>query len=195
MAMTAVDDPTPQIHRAQLEDEALAIRAGRDFEAFAELYRRHMCRIYRFVRSQTPNDQTAEDVTAHVFFKALDGADSFRAEGSYRAWLFRIAHNTLSTWRSRRPSNLVTVGDVPDEPDPTPSPQSQVISGETRRLVWDTVGLLPRAQREVVALHYLEDFSIGEVAELTSRTKGAVRILLHRGRQKLRQVLEREMAT
>ncbi|MFN2488299.1 MAG: RNA polymerase sigma factor [Actinomycetota bacterium] len=174
----------------EVDDETLAERAPKDFEAFAELYRRYLCPVYRFVRSQVPDDATAEDLTAHVFFKALSSAGTYRAEGSYSSWVFRIAHNSLSTWRERAGRSPVVSDDMPDEIDPTPSPASQVIVGEARGLVWDTVAALPPAQREVVALRYIQDFSIEEVADITDRSRGAVRILLHRARARLRKALD-----
>ena len=175
---------------AEAEDRTLARRASKDFEAFAELYRRYLCPIYRFVRSQVPDEPTAEDLTAHVFFKALSSAGTFRGEGSYSAWLFRIAHNSVASWRQRATRSDVVTEEVPDEVDPTPSPASQVIVGEARDLVWDTVAQLPPAQREVVALRYIQDFSIEEISDITSRSRGAVRILLHRARTRLRKALE-----
>ena len=177
-------------HPREPGDSVLARRAGRDFEAFAELYRRYLCPIYRFVRSQVTDEATAEDLTAHVFFKALSSAGTFRGEGSYSAWLFRIAHNSIASWRQRETRSDVVTEDVPDEVDPTPSPASQVIVGEARGLVWDTVAQLPPAQREAVALRYIQDFSIEEISDITSRSRGAVRILLHRARTRLRKALE-----
>jgi len=172
------------------DDRTLARQAPKDFEAFAELYRRYLCPLYRFVRSQVGDDATAEDLTAHVFFKALSSAASYRGEGSYSAWLFRIAHNSLASFRERQSRSVVVTEEVPEEVDPTPSPASQVIVGEARDIVWDTVAQLPPAQKEVVALRYIQDFSIEEVSEITSRSRGAVRILLHRARTRLRKALE-----
>ncbi|MGH2819257.1 MAG: RNA polymerase sigma factor, partial [Actinomycetota bacterium] len=149
---------------------------------------------YRFIRSQTSNDEAAEDVTSHVFFKALSSAHTYRADGSYAAWLFRVAHNALATWGSRS-GKSVAVEELPEGIDPTPSPVSQVIVGEARDAVWQSVAELPPAQREVVALRYLKDFSIEEVARITNRTRGAVRILLHRARSRLRKTLERKGIT
>jgi RNA polymerase sigma-70 factor (ECF subfamily) len=170
-------------------DEQLAERAAADFEAFEELYRRYIVRMYRFLRSQTPDDATAEDLTAQVFFKALSSAASFRGDGSYKSWIFRIAHNTLSTWRSRR-GRALTVEQVPEKVDPGPTPVSHAIAREERDLVWEEVEALPAAQQEVITLHYAEDLSIEEVARVTKRTRGAVRILLHRARNRLRHALE-----
>ncbi len=174
---------------SHMEDEELARRASRDFEAFGELYRRYMCPIYRYVRSQVPH-QLAEDVTAQIFFKALKSADSFRGESRYQAWIFRIARNTIST--SRKPKREVSFGhhDLPEAADPSPSPASQAVLEESRRVLTRTVSGLPPAQREVVALRYLSDLSIEEVAQITSRSRGAVRILLHRARVRLRHALE-----
>ncbi|HYZ46225.1 MAG TPA: RNA polymerase sigma factor [Actinomycetota bacterium] len=174
----------------EADEKILAHKAGKDFEAFAELYRRYLCPIYRFVRSQVSDDATAEDLTAHIFFKALSSAGTFRGEGSYSAWIFRIAHNSIASWRERSTRAAVVTEEVPDEVDPTPSPASQVIVAEARDLVWDTVAQLPPAQREVVALRYIQDFSIEEVSEITRRSRGAVRILLHRARTRLRKALE-----
>jgi RNA polymerase sigma-70 factor (ECF subfamily) len=172
------------------DDHVLAASASEDFEAFAELYRRYLCPVYRFVRSQIADESAAEDVTAQVFFKALSSASSFRGDGSYQAWLFRIAHNSISTWRTRKSKSAVVLDEIPETEDPTPSPASQAIVGEARDLVWRKVSELPSAQREVVALRYIQDFSIEEIAKITRRTRGAVRILLHRARSRLRKALE-----
>ncbi len=171
-------------------DDVLAARAPHDFDAFAELYRRHLDRIYRFVRSQVPDDSTAEDLTAQVFFKALSSAGSFRGEAAYRSWLYRIAHNVVATWGRQRARSPLVVEDLPESEDLTPSPATQAIAGEQRAMVRAKVAELPPAQREVVALRYLEEFSIEEVADVTDRSKGAVRILLHRARLRLRRSLE-----
>lgn len=177
-----------------LSDETLASRSHEDLDSFAELYNRYLCRIYRFVRSQTPDESTAEDLTAHTFFRALSSAGSFRGDGTYRSWLFRIAHNTLVSWRRKRSSDPITLDELPDHMDPSPSPATLALDSEEKRLVWSLVSSLPARQREVLALRYLEDLEVGEIAAVTGRTRGAVRITLHRARNGLRQALEQKTA-
>jgi RNA polymerase sigma-70 factor (ECF subfamily) len=194
---TGDERPAPMLvvatHEADLcdvADEVLAGRADTDLEAFSELYDRYLCRIYRFVRSQTADEATAEDLTAHTFFRALSSASSFKARGSYRSWLFRIAHNTVATWRAHRSKAPVVVEEVPERSDPDPSPASIVVSGEERSVLWKLVSALAPAQREVLALRYLEDLTTAEIADVTGRSHGAIRILLHRARNSLRKALE-----
>lgn len=170
-------------------DELLAVKAAVDFAAFSELYQRYLNPIYGYVRSQTPDDTVAEDITAHVFFKALSSAATFRADGSYRSWLFRIAHNSISSWRERS-GRALAVADVPEKVDPAPSPATQAIASEARSTVWAKVAELPSAQREVITLRYADDLSTEEIASVTDRSRGAVRILLHRAKKRLRHSLE-----
>jgi RNA polymerase sigma-70 factor (ECF subfamily) len=172
-----------------LDADVLAERAETDIDAFAELYRRYLCPIYRFVRAQVNDDATAEDITAQVFFKALRSARTFRAEGSYEAWLFRIAQNSITSWYKDSQRSDIAVEKMPESADPAPSPASHLILEEARGALWRTVAQLPPTQREVVAMRYLSDLSVDEIAKLTRRTRGAVRILLHRARLKLRRLL------
>lgn len=172
-------------------DEVLASRSQEDFEAATELYNRYICPIYRFVRSQVPNDQVAEDLTAHVFFKAFSHSSTFKAEGSYRAWIYRIARNCVSSWRRSAERSTLVVEEFPEAVDAAPSPVSAAISSQERTFIWNTVASLPPAQREVVALHYLRDLTIEEISHVTERSSGAIRVLLHRARNKLRALLDR----
>jgi len=173
----------------RLDADVLAGRANEDIEAFAELYRRYLCPIYRFVRAQVADEATAEDITAQVFFRALRSARTFRGEGSYESWLFRIAQNSITSWYKDRSRGDIAIERVPEEADPSPSPATHLILEEARDALWRTVGQLPSTQREVVAMRYLSDLSVDEIAKLTRRSRGAVRILLHRARGKLRKVL------
>jgi RNA polymerase sigma-70 factor, ECF subfamily len=188
MEIRAVDDVL--LHEA--DDETLAARAAEDFEAFAELYRRYECVVFRVVRARTPSDDVAEDISAHVFFKALINADEWRGDGTYRAWLYRIARNAVSTWHANNGRSAVVLEVVPDLEDPVPTPPTQIVIGEERDLIWRRVSELPDAQREAVVLRYLKEHSIEEIAAITKRTKGAVRILLHRARCRLRKQMNTE---
>lgn len=184
MAVAMTSAPTEGV-----DDEELAARAARDFAAFAALYERYLEPVYRYVRAQTRDRATAEDLTAQVFLKALNAAGTFKGEGSYRSWIFSIARNTVTSWRADRRRKLVPIEQLPEHPDPAPSAQSLAIASEERALLWTAVARLPEAQREVVRLRYRAELTIDEIARRTRRSSGAVRVLLHRARTRLGHVL------
>lgn len=79
---------------SDLDDEALAQRAQQETELFGELYRRYAKEIERFVHSRVSDPVLAEDIASKVFSKALQALPRYK-EGSFRAWLYRIARNTI----------------------------------------------------------------------------------------------------
>jgi len=162
----------------------------RDADAFAHIYDRYGERINHFIRARVPDDVTAEDLTAHVFYRALTSASSFRGEGTYRAWIFQIARNTISTWRERG-TREIPVEELPDEPDMAVTPLTIALEGEERDEIRRQVAELPQAQQEVVRLRYWKDLSVDEIAAITRRSSVAVRQLLHRARRQLKRTLSR----
>ena len=171
------------------QDEALAQRVPSDLRAFAELYRRYRKPIYAYLSARTKDAATAEDLTAQVFFKALSAGDTFRGRGSYRAWLYQIARNTLTNWRTEKARLQIPVADLPEDSDQEDSPSVITLAQEEQALLWDTVAELSDAQREVVRLRFWKELTIEEIASRTGRTTGAIRVLLHRSLRSLRKRL------
>ena len=157
--------------------------------SFVDLYDRYHAPVLRYLRARTRDDATAEDLTAHVFLKAFSAADSFRREGAYRSWLFRIARNTLLNHRTARARSQIPMAKLPDEPAEEDSPTVAALAQEESELLWNVVAELPEAQREVVHLRFLNDLSVEEIARSTGRTRGAIRVLLHRSMTSLRKRL------
>ena len=78
-------------HTKEQDEIDLARQASRDVEAFAELYRRHLTRVYRYHLAHVGNVKDAEDLTSQTFMAALEGIRSFRGTGSFAAWIMGIA--------------------------------------------------------------------------------------------------------
>lgn len=169
-------------------DDVLARRAGTDDEAFAELYRRYVDGIYRYMRYQAPEEE-AKDLTAQVFFHAYRASDQFRGDSSYRSWLFRIGHNTLVSFRRKRLATPLPVEAIP-EPEDGSDDRPDRPGAELRRTLWSIVGELSPHERELVELRFVEDLSPKEIARVTGHTPGAVRVRLHRLLGRLRRRLE-----
>ncbi len=170
------------------DDELLARGVDSEASAFAELYERYLQPVQRYVRSRVADEATAEDLTAQIFVKTFESAESYRGEGSFRSWIFQIARNTISSWRRSKRRSEIPVEEIPEVSlvdDPL-----EVASGlDGDDIVLATIAELPRAQREVVTLRYWKDLTIDEIARVTRRSTGAVRQLLHRARNRVRRRL------
>ena len=90
---------TDVVEPGQPGERDLVIQAKSDPEAFGELYRRHVDRIYNYHYRHTSNRADAEDLTSRTFYRALRSLQSYRETGApFQAWLYRIAHNLLVNW-------------------------------------------------------------------------------------------------
>lgn len=180
----------PDREAAWLEDAALVERARVDPEAFGSLYDRYCDQIFRFTYRRLPDRESAEDVTAEVFFKALRAIDAYQPTvAPFSAWLYRIAANAVTDYlRARRvPAPLEAVVEQPDRADPV---DEQAMNRVEADRVWAAVDRLTDAQRTAVILRLGHDLPIAEIAAMMERSEGAVKLLLNRGLTAVRGYLD-----
>jgi RNA polymerase sigma-70 factor (ECF subfamily) len=169
---------------ARVADPDLAdVRAAQaDRAAFATLYRRYLDRVYGYAFYQLGDHHDAEDVTERIFLAALRALPGFRDQGStFRAWLFRIAHNTVANAhrsRSRRPAEPMPDGF--ERPAPDADPARLVAMADELQIVRRAIDQMPDDRRQVILLRFVDELSTAEIGEVLDRSPGAVRVLLHR---------------
>ena len=167
------------------------VRAAQaDRAAFGALYRRYLDRVYGYCFYLLGDHHDAEDATERTFMAALAAIDRYRDEGaSFRAWLFRIAHNQLvNALRSRgrrRASSLDGVA----EPIADVDPAGVVGIAEESRRLRRALEALPDDRRQVVILRFVDGLSAREIGAVLGRSEGAVRVLQHRALRQLAGIL------
>ena len=157
--------------------------AQRNRAAFDALYRRYVDRVYSYAFYQLGDHHDAEDATERTFLAALRAIRSYRDEGAtFRAWLFRIARNTIANaqrTRSRRRVEPMTA--IQDEPHAIDAdPAGMAVRAEDARRVRAALAHLPDDRRQVVLLRFVDGLSAREAGLVLDRSEGAVRVLLHR---------------
>ncbi len=199
---------------AQTEaDLAAALRAG-DEAAFAALVDRYGSVMTRVAYSFVGDREVAAEVVQDTWVAVLQGIDRFEGRSSVRTWVFRILTNIAKTRGIREhrstpvsalpaaervvPADRFLPDDHPDwpqhwqrPPQPWPdSPEESLLSGEVRTLVHRELDRLPPQQRVVVSLCDVDGYDAAEVCMLLDLTPANQRVLLHRGRARIRQALE-----
>src|SRR5437660_2212870 len=171
------------------DEQALVERAKRDPNAFGELYDRYVLQMYRFVYSRVRDQAAAEDVTSEVFMKALKSIGKYQDTGKpFSAWLYQIAVNSVADrYRAARP-----VEDIDEQRDLAiggPALEDVAAQRDELRRIWGVVETLPKQPAVAVVLKFQEDMKIEDIAVAMGKSPGAVKLLIHRGVTRVRQVM------
>lgn len=155
----------------------LSARRG-DRDAFEALYRRFHRLVHGILLTRLPRAD-AEDVAQEVFLAAWERLDDLRDAGGFGGWVAAIARNrATSHLRARREAAALPE----DLPGGTPSEAGALA-------VLSAIRRLPEAYREPLVLRLVEGMTGPEIARQTGLTEGSVRVNLHRGFAKLREIL------
>jgi RNA polymerase sigma-70 factor, ECF subfamily len=183
------------------------LRSG-DEAAFVTLVGRYQPSLLRVARAYVPSDAVAEEAVQDTWMGVVRGIDRFEGRSSFKTWLFQIAVNRA---RSLGSSEVRTVPLEDPEPAVSPSrfdskgawslppePWESVIDERLMAQSWlpcikTALDGLPSRQREVVVLRDVEGMASDDVCEVLGISEGNQRVLLHRGRSRLRSLLEGEL--
>jgi RNA polymerase sigma-70 factor, ECF subfamily len=190
---------------AARDDLIEGLRRG-DEQAFAALVRREGGRMLATARRLLGNEPDAQDAAQEAFLQVHRAIGSFAGEARLSTWLHRIVVNAaLMKLRRRRRKPEQPIDDLMPQFDETGSwlrPGSGwersgdelLESAECRASVRGAIGRLPESYRQVVMLRDIEGFDTDETANAVGASPNAVKVRLHRARQALRALLEREFA-
>jgi RNA polymerase sigma-70 factor (ECF subfamily) len=179
-----------EVEPTREEEAALVARAKHDPQVFGQLYALHVRRIYNYVYYRTGNHHDAEDLTARVFYRALQHIGRYQERGApFSAWLYRIAHNAVANWhRDKRGSQTVALEDL-GQLEQGDDPFRLAERSEERAHLMQLVHRLPPERQQLLVLKFVERYSNQEIGEIMGRTEGAIKSLYHRTLLALRKDL------
>lgn len=168
-----------------------AARAGNP-RALSALFRDTQPLVLRYLRAREP--RVAEDLASEVWLGITAKLGTFEGdEAAFRSWVFTIAHRRVADHRrkqGRRRTDPVP-GDQLDGVAPQDTAVDAIEELTAQEAIRRLVAPLPPDQAEVVLLRVVADLPVAEVARITGKSPGAVRVLQHRALQKLAAVTTR----
>jgi len=180
-----------------------------DTAAFAEVYGGLNPNLMRVAMSITGNRATAEDVAQETWLAVIEKLPTFNGDAPLRHWILRILSNKARTRATRdgrtiplEPANsdagerFTSSGDWAVAPTlwDEITPERLLAGRQSWDLVQRAIGQLSEAQQAVLSLHEQENLSAAVCAEILGMSAGNVRVQLHRAREKIRQILDGEIA-
>ena len=175
------------------EEQDILLRASQgNLEAFGLLYEKYVERIFNYVYYRTGNVHDAEDLTARVFYRALNHIRTYADRGvPFSAWLYRIAHNLVANWhRDRSRHQEIPLSDAPTIHYKGEPPEVALMQTQERDALLRLIRHLPSERQHLLILKFVEHMSNTEIGETMGRSEGAVKSLYHRTLLALRDELE-----
>lgn len=168
--------------------ELLEAWRGGDARAGTALFERHFENLYRFFRNKA--EGAVDDLIQQTFLRCVESRDRIRGESSFRTYLFTIAHHELyAFWRKRAREEITDFSERSVE-DLATSPSGVVARHREQQLLLSALRAIPLELQVVLELHYWEELSGPELAEVLAIPEGTVRSRLRRGREALEEKMK-----
>lgn len=168
----------------------------KDKDAFAQAYDLYADKIFRFIFLKISNKIEAQDLTSRVFLKAWEYIlkKEIKEIKTLGALFYQIARNLIiDYYRSNANKNDIFLSEA-EELEKTMKDEKvdllrdQLIKADLEQIK-KALAELREEYREVIVFHYIEELSIGEIAGIIGKSKGAVKVLLHRAIKNIKRIL------
>jgi len=158
---------------------------------YSKIYDQYIAKIYRFIFIKVNSQEIAEDLASETFLRGWERLKELDGKiDNLPASLYQIARNlVVDHYREKNNTNLVSA-DSSQIADPRNDLGEKVAFDSDLRIILATMTGLSDDYREVINLHYLDDLSIKETAQILNRPEGTVRVMLHRALKELREQLK-----
>ena len=170
-------------------DEQLMTRAARGSDrAFEELYNRHARRLQGFfVRRLGDDADLAADFMHDTFLRLYAARETYREGRNFRAWLFTIAYNLC---RNHHRNQLTIVSDEGVDITDEASIEVELDTKDLHDALRDILRKLPESYAMLFSLHYEEELTVPQIAQITDLPEGTVKSRLHKTMQIIKQNLK-----
>lgn len=165
-------------------------RAG-DPDAWDVLFRRYQLPLYAYVQELVRDEQASLDIVQEAFINAARHIGSLRNDTKFGSWLFGIARQkVIQRWRKPDRTTPLDETHELERFETEDNPSDWLIRQEEEEAFMNRLDQLPVAHRDVLLLHFLEDFSLEEIAGITGVPVGTVKSRIHHAKRALRELLK-----
>jgi RNA polymerase sigma-70 factor (ECF subfamily) len=172
-----------------------------DQQAFQKLFDKYKKRVINYCYRYCGHRAVAEDLSQEIFIRVYKAAPSYRPKARFTTWLFKIATNVCLN-EIRKPiyrAKLESIDQKPDEGNPASReiamepaksmPDMLLETHQYQAQVKQAMAQLPEQQRAALLLRTTEEFSYREIGRQINCSENRVKILIHRGRKRLKHIL------
>lgn len=188
--LLVAENPTTTVQNARAGEPA----------AWDALFKRYQLPLYSYVFELVRHEQETLDIVQETFINAVRHLAGLRTDEKFGSWLFGIAHQKcVQYWRKQSRREVFAQIDPEDTaereyPSSESDPSELLVRKEQEEGFLELLAELEPPHRSVLLLHFLEDFSLEQIAEITSANPGTVKSRMHYAKRALRKLLEEKSA-
>ena len=168
-----------------------------DQAAFETLYRKYKDVLYRYFVKHCGDCHQSEELYQEVWIKLINSTERYQPKAKFKTYLFTIAHNTLiDFYRKHKPTQVIEFEDAEmteelnTNSSPISLPEDEFTLKQKTQLLMHALEKLPADQREVVILHFEEDLTVEEIAEITQVKPETAKSRLRYAKNKLKAAIQ-----
>ncbi len=184
-----------QITESEIQDLIKHIQAGKS-ELFGQIFDIFADRIFRFAYFKTGDREIAKDLVSEVFLGAFQSINRYKQQSNakFSTWLFSIAYKkVVNFYRQQKIKKNISLDKISN----TLIDESESNLEKTdKKLQYQTVlkylAKLPENLQEILILKFVEELDYAEIEQITGQKQGNIRVLLHRGIKKLKELLKKD---
>jgi RNA polymerase sigma-70 factor (ECF subfamily) len=175
------------------EREQLPVAQARsgDAAAWDTLFKRYQLPLYVYVFELVHDEQASLDVVQESFINAARHITGLHDDDKFGSWLFGIAHQKCIQQCRKKARDQTLLGEIVEAPvEFEDDPGELLVREEQEAEFMKLLNQLPLAQRSVLLLHFVEDFSLEEISDITGAQLGTVKSRMHYAKRGLRRLWE-----
>ncbi len=162
---------------------------NQDPDAYAQFYDLYVEKIYRFIFFKVNTTHDAQDLTSEVFLKLWQTIKGGKQIRNLNAFIYMVARNTVIDFYRQKNREDLSTQDI--EQTQVTDARIELVEHQVKNQGLDQIGQglknLKDEYREVVVLRFMDELSIGEIAQVLGKSQGAVRVLIHRALKALKE--------
>ena len=160
---------------------------------FSNIFDQYIDKIYRFIFLKVNSQEISQDLTSEVFLRFWNRLNIPSSENSPienpKAFLYQVARNlVIDHYREKGKVELISIEST-DLQDPNMDLEKQAYLTSDIQQIQASLINLKQDYQDIVIWHYLDEFSIKEIAEMLNKSEGAIRVNLHRALKMLKEIM------
>lgn len=173
-------------------DDMIYIQRVLDGEtsSFSHLVDKYKNMVFTVIVKMVKSTEDAEELAQDTFIKAYQKLAEFNGDSRFSTWLYTIAYRTALSKLRLKTIEKVSDDNLYNAASDVPEPLEILQYKEQRELVQTAINKLPELDAVIITLFYMDDCSVGEIAEITQLSASNVKVKLFRARKALKTMLQ-----